>query len=204
MAFMLIFMVADLTLLPEKLHSAYLISRLGMQLPIILILLALSFSPFFERLYHRILCVSALGITFSNYWLTIQCWLLGEFYFPYEGALLYALFVIIVMRLTFNYAFIYFVLSVLGFALMETIYPIYAELAHVNLGFLVFGFATFLIGAKRTEQTFKKLKEANDKLTTLSQIDQLSGIYNRGTFEAKFYDMLGFAKRTHTRVCVYA
>jgi hypothetical protein len=39
-------MVADLALLPETLHRVYYISRLGMQLPIMLIFLALIFTPF--------------------------------------------------------------------------------------------------------------------------------------------------------------
>jgi diguanylate cyclase (GGDEF)-like protein len=200
---MMSFMVADLALLPDSLHSVYYISRLGIQLPIMLIFIALTLTPFYAQIHHQVLWISVLGITYANYWLTVQCWLLAEFSFPYEGVLLYALFATFIMRLSFKYALIYVGFSVIGFSLMVTIYPIYAELTSVKLGFVLFGLAVVLMGVNRIEQTFKKLKAANGKLTTLSQIDQLTGIYNRGTFEAKFYDMLGFAKRTHTRVCVF-
>jgi diguanylate cyclase (GGDEF)-like protein len=200
---MMSFMVADLALLPESLHRVYLISRLGMQLPIMLIFIALTFTPFYARIHHQVLWICVLGITYANYWVTVQCWLLAEFSFPYEGVLLYALFATFIMRLSFKYALIYIGFSVIGFSLMVTIYPIYAELTSVKLGFVLFGLAVILMGVNRIEQTFKKLKVANGKLTTLSQIDQLTGIYNRGTFEAKFYDMLGFAKRTGTRISVF-
>jgi diguanylate cyclase (GGDEF)-like protein len=105
--------------------------------------------------------------------------------------------------LSYKYALIYAGFSVIGFSLMVTIYPIYGELTSVKLGFVLFGLMVVLMGVNRIEQTFKKLEIANGKLTTLSQIDQLTGIYNRGTFEAKFYDMLGFAKRMSTQVCVF-
>jgi diguanylate cyclase (GGDEF)-like protein len=201
--FMMSFMVADLALLPESLHQVYYISRLGIQLPIMLVFLALTFTPFYARIHHHVLWISVLGITYANYWLTVQCWLLAEFSFPYEGVLLYALFATFILRLSFKYALVYVGFSVVGFSLMVTIYPIYAELTSVKLGFVLFGLAVVLLGVNRIEQTFNKLKVANGKLTTLSQIDQLTGIYNRGTFEAKFYDMLGFAKRTGTQVCVF-
>jgi diguanylate cyclase (GGDEF)-like protein len=144
-----------------------------------------------------------LGITYANYWVTIQCWVLVEFSFPYEGVLLYALFATFIMRLSFKHSLIYVGFSIIGFSLMVIIYLIYGELTSVKLGFVLFGLAVFLLGVHRIEKTFKKLKIANEKLTTLSQIDQLTGIYHRGTFEAKFYDMLSFAKSTHTRVCVF-
>lgn len=196
-------MVADLALLPESLHRVYYISRLGMQLPIMLVFLALTFTPFYANIHHQVLWISVLGITYANFWVTVQCWLIAEFSFPYEGVLLYALFATFIMRLSFKYAIIYVGFSIIGFSLMVTIFPIYGELTSVKLGFVLFGLAVVLMGVNRIEQTFKKLKSANGKLTTLSQIDQLTGIYNRGTFEAKFYDMLGFAKRTRTRVCVF-
>ena len=196
-------MVADLALLPESLHRVYYISRLGMQLPIMLVFLALTFTPFYANIHHQVLWISVLGISYANFWVTVQCWLIAEFSFPYEGVLLYALFATFIMRLSFKYAIIYVGFSIIGFSLMVTIFPIYGELTSVKLGFVLFGLAVVLMGVNRIEQTFKKLKSANGKLTTLSQIDQLTGIYNRGTFEAKFYDMLGFAKRTRTRVCVF-
>lgn len=200
---MMSFMVADLALLPESLHRVYFISRLGMQLPIMVIFIALTFTPFYARIHHQVLWISVLGITYANYWVTIQCWLIAGFSFPYEGVLLYALFATFIMRLSFRYALIYVGFSIFGFSLMVTIFPIYGELTSVKLGFVLFGLAVILLGVNRIEQIFKKLKAANEKLTTLSQIDQLTGIYNRGTFEAKFYDMLGFAKRTRTQICVF-
>ncbi|WP_252732271.1 GGDEF domain-containing protein [Paraglaciecola arctica] len=201
--FMMSFMVADLALLPEVLHPVYFISRLGMQLPIMLIFLALTFTPFYHRIHHHVLWISVLGITYANYWVTVQSWLIAEFSFPYEGILLYALFATFILRLSFKYALIYVGFSLIGFTLMVTIYPVYGELTSVKLGFVLFGLAAVLIGVNRIEQTFKKLEVANSKLVILSEIDQLTGIYNRGTFETKFYDMLGFAKRTNTQIVTF-
>ena len=201
--FIMGFMVADLDLLPASLHHVYYVNRLGMQLPIALIFIALTFTPFYPRIHHHVLWIAALGFTYTNYWLTVQCWLIADFAFHYEGVLLYTLFATFIMRLSFKYSAIYIALSALGFCLMVTIYPIYAELTTIKVGLVLLWLAMILMGVRLIEQTFRKLTIANQQLTTLSQIDQLTGIYNRGTFETKFHDMLSFAKKTSSRISVF-
>ncbi|GAA0859177.1 GGDEF domain-containing protein [Aliiglaciecola litoralis] len=201
--FMMSFMAADLPLLPEQLHHDYLLSRLGFQLPIMFVVFGLTYAPFYSKIHDQVLWMSVLLITYANYWLTIVCWLKMQFSFPYEGVLLYALFATFIMRMSFKYSLIYVGCSVVGFTLMVTILPIYGEFTAVKLGFVMFGLATALLGVHQIEKTFKKLKIVNSKLTILSEIDQLTGIYNRGTFEAKFFDMIKFAKRTNSYICVF-
>jgi diguanylate cyclase (GGDEF)-like protein len=201
--FMMSFMLADLPILPESIKQAYLISRVGLQLPVMLVFLALTFLPFYARIHHQVLWISVLLVSYANCWVIVESWLIAEFSFPYEGMLFYALYATFVLRLSFKYAAIFLVLSALGFVAIAVTFPIYGDLTRVKVGFVIFGFCVILMAVNRIEQTFKKLNEANEKLTALGQIDQLTGIYNRGTFDQKFRDILSFAKRTSTPIGVF-
>ncbi len=196
-------MVADIPLLPESVHKVYYISRIGLQLPILITFFCLTYLPFYPKFHNQALMLGVLWITYANYWVIFQCWHIAQFAFPYEGILFYALYALIVLRLSFKYSLIYIVASIVGFAVLVTSYPIYAEYTGVKLGFVLFGLIVSLMSVYQIETLFNKFRSANGKLTVLSQIDQLTGIYNRGTFETKFYDMLNFAKRTQTTLAVF-
>ena len=200
---MLIFILADLPLIPDSLHTSYLVSRLGIQFPILLVFFALTFTSIFARIHQLALWITAIGITFANYWFTFIAWQQENINFPYEGVLLYALFSTFVLRMNFKYTGLYVTLSILAFAAMVITFPIYGELTYINLGFVTFGLLGALLGVKQIEANFVKLNIANSKLKILSELDSLTGIFNRRTFEEEFNKSLNIAKRTDLRVSVY-
>ena len=197
------FMVADLALLPEKLTGVYFQSRLLMQFPLCGLFLLFSFHPSFLKYYQIILSIVMLGIVYINYWLIVTCWELAKFSFPYEGTLMYGLFTLFVFRQSFKYGIIFSSIVVIGFAFIIVIYPIYGAQNGVNLGFVFIGSLVSLMGVHQVEGALKKLSTANITLETLSQIDHLTQIYNRRTYESRFKDQLFLNKDTGNSICVF-
>ena len=197
------FMVADLALLPENLTGVYVQSRVAMQFPLCGLFLLCSFHPSFLKYYQIILSIIMLGIVYINYWLIVTCWQLAQFAFPYEGTVMYSLFTLFVFRLSFKYGIIFSAIVIIGFATMTFILPIYGEQNSVNLGFVFIGSLVGLMGVKQVETALKKLSKANSTLETLSQIDHLTKIYNRRTYESRFAEQLSLNKRTGNAICVF-
>lgn len=197
------FMIADFTLLPENLKSVYLQSRLEMQFPLCGLFLLSSFHPSFLKQYQKILLVTMLSILYINYWLIIQCWQLAQFAFPYEGTVMYSLFTLFVFRLSFKYALVFSVITVVGFACIVFLYPIYGGQSSVYLGFVFCGSLVGVLGVYQIENALKKLSKANITLEILSKTDHLTGIFNRRTFETRFTEQLCLNKRTGNSTCVF-
>lgn len=200
---MMSFIIADLSVIPEAVKQVYLVSRLGMQLPILCIFFALTFLPNYHRIYHLVLCVSLLLVCYANYWLIVQCWQIAEFSFSYEGTLLYGLFCMFIMRLSFKFSIIFVSFTIFGFALIVGLYPVYAGFGMVNLGFVSLGLLISLIGVKQIESAFGRFQHLNEKLVHLNQIDQLTGLYNRGALEQQFDLMLSVSNRIGTSLSVF-
>jgi len=142
-------------------------------------------------------------VTGINYWLIVTCWEVGRFPFPYEGTVMYSLFTLFVFRQTFKYGIIFSSIVVTGFALIVLIYPIYGVQNGINLGFVFIGSLVGLMGVHQVEGALKKLSTANITLETLSQIDHLTQIYNRRTYESRFTEQLFLNKRTGNSICVF-
>ncbi|ABG39947.1 diguanylate cyclase [Paraglaciecola sp. T6c] len=200
---MMSFIIADLSVIPEAVKQVYLVSRLGMQLPILCIFFALTFLPNYHRIYHLVLCISLLLVCYANYWLIVQCWQIAEFSFSYEGTLLYGLFCMFIMRLSFKFSIIFVSFTIFGFALIVGSYPVYAGFGMVNLGFVSLGLLISLIGVKQIESAFGRFQHLNEKLVHLNQIDQLTGLYNRGALEQQFDLMLSVSNRIGTSISVF-
>ena len=197
------FIGIDLLLLPEVLHQAYYISRLGMQFPFFLTLYLLTFLSNYNALHKHVLWLGVLGITYANFWLLVQCWTQAGLVFAWEGTLLYGLFGMFILRINFIYSLMYAVLSLVGFAWIIIHYPMYGELGSIKFGFLLCGFAVSLVGVKQIESGFKRFQQVNKKLLYLNQIDPLTELYNRGAMEQNFQRMLSIAARTNTRISVF-
>jgi diguanylate cyclase (GGDEF)-like protein len=197
------FIFADLAILSTPLQDVYLTSRVYMQLPVCLVLFLLTFLPSYPKINQLTVCAVVLVLIYSNYWLIIQCWELEHFAFPYEGTVIYSLFALFGFRVRFNYALILAGISLTGFAFMVFTYPVYGELTLINFGFVTSSMIVGLIGVYQIENGLKKLRIANFQLTTLSQIDQLTNIYNRGTYESRFAEQLEINKRIGNTMCVY-
>ena len=103
---MAIFAVIDLRILPVVLHTDYLISRFGFQIPAIVGLIAFSYHRRFKAYQQVAILISILIVTYSNYWLIQQAWIKAEFPFSYEGTLLYTFFAFFVVRINFKFGLI--------------------------------------------------------------------------------------------------
>ena len=197
------FIMADLAILSEPLQDVYLTSRLLMQLPACFIFLLLTYIPSYAKIHQVSVCAVVLALVFSNYWLIAQCWILENVVFPYEATVIYILFALFVFRLSFIYAAILSAIALAGFALLIFYYPIYGELTLINLGFVAATMMAGLIGIFQIENGLKKLTKAHFQLISLSQIDPLTNIYNRDTYESKFTEQLEFNRRSGNTMCVY-
>lgn len=197
------FMMADLALLPESLSGVYFQSRIAMQFPLCGLFLLSSFHPSFFKHYQLILCITMLGIVYVNYWLIVTCWQLGQVSFPYEGTVMYSLFTLFVFRLSFKYGIIFSAMVVIGFAFIILNYPIYGSQNSINLGFVLIGSIVGLMGVRQVEGALKKLATANITLETLSQIDYLTQIYNRRTYETRFAEQLAINKRSGNSIGIF-
>ena len=197
------FMFADLALLPSSLKPIYIQSRIYIQIPLCVVFLALSWHPAFLRQYQSILATIMLGVTFANFWLIIQCWQREGFSFPYEGTVMYSLFTLIVFRMSLRTGLCFSALVITSFGVLVLTYPIYGANSGVNFGFVVIGPVVGLISIYQVERVLKKLSAANTNLSTLSQIDSLTEIYNRRTYETRFSDQLNINKRAGNSICVF-
>jgi len=197
------FMIADLAILPDTLKPTYLHSRLYMQVPLCIIFFVSSFHPIFIHKYQLILASVMLGIVYINFWLIVQCWKLEQFAFPYEGTIIYSLFSLFIFRMSFRVGIYYSLLVVFGFGLLCVSYPIYGANTGVYFGFVVVGSMVGLIGAHQVEGAVEKLFQANSNLSALSQLDPLTELYNRRTYEQRFTDLLNLCSRTQTTICVF-
>ena len=197
------FIIADLSVLPNSLQDAYLTSRLYIQLPACAIFFLLTFVPSYSKFHQLIVCGVMLTLVYSNYWLIVQCWKLNGFAFPYEGTIIYSLFALFVFRINFNCALMLCGTALVGYTYLTFSYPIYGASNAINLCFVASSMVVGLLGLSQIETGLKKLRTVNVKLTKLTQIDQLTNIYNRGTYDIKFTELLDFNKRTGNTMCVF-
>jgi diguanylate cyclase (GGDEF)-like protein len=82
-------------------------------------------------------------------------------------------------------------------------YPIYAERNIVSLGFVISGLVVGLMGVYQVEKVLKQLSSMNKQLIHLSQIDQLTNILNRGTYEIRFTHLLELNKRSTCSIAIF-
>ncbi|PQJ53948.1 GGDEF domain-containing protein [Psychrosphaera saromensis] len=197
------FIIADLSVLPASLEDVYFTSRLFVQLPVCIIFFLLTFMPSYPKFHQLTVCSVMLALIYSNYWLIIQCWKLDGFAFPYEGTIIYSLFAIFVFRINFISALILCGIALAGYTFLTFSYPVYGASNFINLCFVASSMVVGLLGLYQIDSGLKKLRMVNFKLTGLSQIDQLTNIFNRGTYEIRFSEQLELNKRVGNSVCVF-
>lgn len=197
------FILTDLALLPNSLHSLYLDSRLFMQLPICLLLFGLTFLPRYIKIHSLVVSVSMLLLVYINYWLILQCWQLANFAFPYEGTVIYSLFTLLVFRIRFDFAVAFSAVAFIGFLVLVLNYPVYGKQSGVSIGFVLAALVVGLIGVYEVKKAFDRLTIANEKLLVLNEIDPLTNILNRRSYEKRFAELLELGKRNGTTVAVF-
>lgn len=193
----------DLAFLPDSLHKTYINSRVAMQFPACLLFFAVTFLPCFNKYFQSALSATMLALTFSNYWLIIQCWELEGLAFSYEGTLMYSLFAMFVFRMSFKYAITFSAITFLGFLGVVRFHPIYGNYTRINIGFVLSGLFVGLLGTYRIENGIKKLTEMNGTLRVLSETDHLTSILSRRTYEARFTNQFKLAQRGQSTLCVF-
>jgi len=200
---MAVFILIDLSILPPNLKSAYMISRVGTQIPAMFLLLAFTFHKDFSKHKQIALLFAMLVVTFSNYWLIQQCWVKAQFAFSYEGTLLHTFFAFFVIRLNFRFGLAYVVLSLLGFGALVLRYPIYGVFNSVNFGFVAMAQSICLVGLYSLTNSLKDVDNLTEKLQELSRIDQLSGLFNRRAYEHDGNVLFEHAKRLQLPLAIF-
>lgn len=198
-----LFMITDLAILPPSLHLAYLVDRLGLQLPAICILLAFSFHPRFHLFYQVSVVTSVLWLTYANYLFIYLCWSRAHFSFPYEGTLLYAFFGFFVLGIRFRWAVIHCIVASLGFALLVFLFPVYGDRDQVNLGFVVASLFIGTIGIYRLDNLFDRIGQVNDQLHEMSRTDPLTDLFNRRALIDESEQLLKLCRRAAKPLAVF-
>ncbi|XPF95913.1 GGDEF domain-containing protein [Colwellia sp. RE-S-Sl-9] len=178
-----LFAILDLSILPTPLHDEYITSRFLIQVPTMIALLLSSYFDHFKKHRHKLYFVVLTTLSLSNIWFIKQAWVIDMFSFPYDGLLIYSVFAFFVLRLDFKLSILYVLLCFLALAKLLTLYPIYADLNSIYLGFYSIVSLICLVGLYTTENSFKRAEELTNKLEEQSQTDQLSGLLNRRAYE---------------------
>ena len=197
-----VFVFIDLSIIPEVLHDDYKISRLGFQIPIILLLIAYSWHASFDKNRQMAILLTITVVTFANYWMIQQSWLKAEYPFSYEGTLLYTFFAFFVMRINFKYGLMYVVLSLLGFGALIIKYPVYGSFNTINFGFVAMAQTICLFGLYTLNDSLNKVDSLTVKLQELSRVDQLTGLFNRRAYEQDGKLLFEHTKRLKVSFCV--
>lgn len=197
-----LFMVVDLTVLPENLQFPYLVNRLLIQVPLVVLFLAFTYSPLFERYRDWVLLPLVIALAYANIGFIIYCWVHEGFAFSYEGTALYALFVFVVLRPQFRFAVALVSTIAIGMGITLYTYPIYGEFNAINYGFVLATLAVGLAGIYIIDSAHAELRQSNQQLLEASRIDHLTRLYNRRTLENEFATTLEHCKRAGQQISV--
>lgn len=197
------FIVIDFSILPSMLQPDYLKSRIGLQIPSILLLLLFTYHKNFKK-YQQIATLLTISVvTLSDYWVIQQSWIKAQYAFSYEGVLLYTFFAFFVLRLNFRFGIVYVMLCLLGFGALVYWYPIYGIRNSVNFGFVAMAQSICLVGLYTLTNSLKEVETLTEKLQDLSRIDQLSGLFNRRAYEQDGNILFEHARRFKLPVAIF-
>lgn len=199
----ILFLLGDLRLIPQELAGTYVSNRVLIQLPIVFLLFAATFSPRFAQLAQPLFLLTVLSLTYANYYLIHVAWEQAAFSFPYEGTLLYAFFGFFVFGMRFHYALWLMVLSSLGFIALVLMDPIYGDRTFMNAGFVIGSLFVGVIGRHRIDGLLRKLEDANEQLVTLSRVDGLTDLLNRRALMSESERLFALQRRSDRRLAVF-
>lgn len=196
------FMGADILLLPSNMYELYLFDRLFVQVPIIALIVTMSFWRQFTHYKAYIFTVLLVALSFSNYWLIWACWKEFGFVFPYEGTILYAFFCVFALGIPFKLAFIANALIILGFVGLMWLAPVYGDRVTISSAFVAGSLFICAYAKYRLDRTLSMLKESNERLLTLSKFDPLTDLLNRRALRERCAKLLALSKRHHVSMAV--
>lgn len=196
------FIPGDLIVLPDTLYFDY-YARTIAQWSSILLYILYSFHPSFKRYRQSTLLLIVIILTYLNYYFIYLCWTKAAFRFPYEGVLLYSFFSLFIVRLEFKLSIIYVLFNIVGFGILVTIYPIYGEYGHINLGFVVAAQVIGLFGSYQLSTSFRKNHTLTENLKIQSRTDQLTGLLNRRAYEEEASKLLSLSLRSKSNFSIF-
>lgn len=197
-----IFVIADTYLLPLDMQSFYLINRLWLQVPVLIVAIVLSYTRYFYAIKNTIFTVILLVLTFTNYALIYQSWIHYRFAFPYEGTIVYAFYCVFALGIPFKLAFVSAVLSVIGFVGLMLIAPVYGDRVMISSVFVSASLFTCVYAKYRLDRMFDLLALTNKKLSLLSRIDPLSGLLNRRALMLEIEQITSLCRRENIALAV--
>ena len=197
------FILADMVLLPSPLYEFYLQNRLLYQIPVIFAVIALSFSKFFYAARSWIFAGLMVMLTFANYVLIYQSWVLYEFAFPYEGTILYAFYCVFALGVTYKLALAASTISIAGFIGLMVIAPVYGDRVMISTSFVVGSLFICAYAKYRLDRIVILLKSTNKKLNTLSREDPLTHLLNRRALMKEGERLLSLSKRQNLSFAVF-
>ncbi|MCU7553370.1 GGDEF domain-containing protein [Alteromonas sp. ASW11-19] len=190
-----IFVFADLILLPESLYTAYLINRFGLQLPLVVFALALTWWHKFNQIKETLFAVILVMFTYVNYGFLHYAWVTERFSFAYEGTILYTFYCIFALGVPFRLSLIAAVINVVGFILLMYMSPVYGERVMLAVGFVASSLFVGCYARYRLDHAMALLKSTNARLVVLSTRDELTGLLNRRALMEGAEYLLSLCKR---------
>ncbi len=198
----LAFMAADLMLIPHSMYELYVFDRLLLQLPIVLVVVVLSFWRKFIQYRACTFAALLIALTYSNYWLIWVCWEEHNFIFPYEGTILYAFYCVFALGITFKLALAANVINILGFFGLMWVAPVYGDRVPISMAFVLGSLFICVYARYRLDRSVHMIKETNDRLLKLSKYDPLSDLLNRRALREQSEKLLAFSKRHKVSMAV--
>ncbi|GGW77958.1 GGDEF domain-containing protein [Alteromonas halophila] len=201
-ALVCLFVWADLILLPHQMHSFYLVNRLLVQLPVVLVTLLLSFHPRFHAFKHWIFTALLIALTYSNYWLIHTSWSMHGYSFPYEGTILYAFYCIFALGIPYRYALVAALINMVGFLALMVFAPAYGDRVLISAAFVVGSLFIGVYAKYRLDSMMHLLREVNAKLIVLSSRDELTGLLNRRALMEESEQLMSLCQREKLKIAV--
>ncbi|MBR9784919.1 MAG: GGDEF domain-containing protein [Gammaproteobacteria bacterium] len=197
-----VFMTADLMLLPSTMYELYIFDRLLLQLPIVFAVVVASYWRKFIQ--HRAYVFAGLlaALTYSNYWLIFVCWQEHSFIFPYEGTILYAFFCVFALGIPFKLAASVNVINILGFLGLMWITPVYGDRVPISAAFVAGSLFICVYARYRLDRSVHLLKETNERLLKLSKFDPLSDLLNRRALREQSEKLVALSQRHKVSMAV--
>ena len=196
------FVWADIVLVPTKLHALYFYNRFTYQLPIIVAIIAFSFTRYFYANRFLILTLLMVLLTYTNYWLIYQLWERSEFVFPYEGTILYAFYCVFALGINYRLAILASTVNALGFVGLMVIAPVYGERVFISAAFVTGSLFICAYAKYRLDYAISLLASTNKKLATLSRVDPLTNLLNRRALMQSGEKLLSLAHRESLHIAV--
>ena len=198
----LLFMAADLVLIPSSMFELYIFDRLLLQFPIVIAVIVLSFWRDFIRYRAYIFAGLLVALSYSNYWLIWVCWEEHNFIFPYEGTILYAFFCVFALGIPFKLAIAANVINIFGFLGLMWLAPVYGDRVLISAAFVTGSLFICVYAKYRLDRSVRKLKETNDRLLKLSKFDPLTDLLNRRALRDQSEKLLALSKRHNVSMAV--